>query len=162
MGCPRPNTPRSDPYDIGELAEPLRSRIWTAVLMAPGHGLVLVSGFRDPGRQWDIRHDRVPHGQECNPAVKAHPATAVPYSSDHQRRTAADMGGRALQWLIDHRASLGLALTVSSEDWHFSADRKDTRTGRVHNHPTIPIIPYGVIPPGTCQIAIASVMAPCF
>lgn len=142
MSCPRPDTERSNPKDVGELAEPLRSRIAQAIADAPGKGLVLVSGFRDPGRQWDLRHQRCP-GRECDKRCKGYPVTAVPYASKHQTREAADMGGRALDWLIANRERYGLALTVSSENWHFEADRRDVRTGRVHNRPTVPIAPYG-------------------
>lgn len=138
MTCLRPNVPRSNPKDVNELAEPLRSRIKAAIRDAPTKGLVLVSGYRDPGRQWDLRHERC-RGRECNSACKGYPVTALPGQSNHQRRTAADMGGRDLQWLIDNRERYGLALTVRSENWHFEADRVDVRTGRMHNRPTASI-----------------------
>lgn len=142
MSCPRPNTPRSDAKSVAELAEPLKSRIWTVIQDAPTKGLVLVSGFRDPGRQWDLRHDRCP-GRECDRACKGYPITAVPYASNHQKRTAADMGGRDLNWLIANRARYGLGLTVRSENWHFEASGTDTRTGLKIGNPTVRIIPYG-------------------
>jgi hypothetical protein len=150
MSCARPDTTRSDPRDIGELAEPLRSRIHTMVQDAPTQGLVLVSGFRDPGRQWDLRHDRCP-GRECDKTCKGFPTTAVPATlvdgewvggSLHQHRRAADMGGRELDWMIEHRAEYGLGLTVPSENWHFEAEGTDVRTGRRIPAPTRRIIPW--------------------
>lgn len=151
MSCPRPNTPRSDPKDVGELAEPLRSRISTAIHDAPAAGLVLVSGYRDPGRQWDLRHERC-RGRECDSGCKGYPVTAVPArlvdgewvgGSKHQHRKAADMGGRDLDWLIRNRFAYGLVLTVKSENWHFEAEGIDARTGRRAGPPTVRIIPYG-------------------
>lgn len=155
MSCPRPNTVRSDPKAVGELAEPLRSRIYTAMQDAPTRGLVAVSLYRDPGRQWDLRHQRC-RGRECDPACKGYPVTAVPAQlingqwvggSKHQHRKAADMGGRDLDWLIANRARYGLGLTVRSEDWHFEAEGTDSRTGRKIGAPTVRILPY----PGTSR-----------
>lgn len=142
MTCLRPNVARSDPRSVAELAEPLRSRIAQAITDAPGRGLVLVSGYRDSGRQWDLRHERCP-GRECSTACKGYPVTARPGTSKHEKRLAADMGGAALSWLIAHREAYGLALTVASENWHFEAGARDTRTGRVHNRPTVAIRPFG-------------------
>lgn len=88
-------------------------------LDAPRAGLVLVSGYRDPGRQWDLRHDRVPHGQECNPAYRGYPVTAIPFASHHQTRQAADIGGRDLSWALANHRRYGLARTVPSEAWHY-------------------------------------------
>ena len=133
---------------MGELAEPLRSRIWTAIHDAPTGGLVLISGYRDDGRQWDLRHDRCP-GRECDPACRGNPVTALPGRSNHGRRKAADMGGRALGWLITNRAAYGLGLTVRSENWHFEAEGTDSRTGRRIGAPTVRIIPYGQQPQRT-------------
>lgn len=118
MGCPRPNTPRSNPKDMGQLAEPLRSRLQTMMGDAPGGGLVLVSGFRDPGRQWDLRNARCP-GRECDRGCRGKPLTALPGSSNHQRRTAADIGGRNLAWANRNKARYGLKTPVRGEPWHF-------------------------------------------
>ena len=151
MGCPRPNVPRSDPYDLGELVKDLRDRLYTLFHDAPTRGLTLVSGYRDPGRQWDLRAQRVGTANACNPAVRAVPATAVPAQwngsawvggSDHQRRTAADIGGRELQWAINNRARYGLGLTVLSENWHFQAHGIDKRTRRPIPAPTVRILEY--------------------
>ena len=144
MACRRPDTPRSDTKSVGELAEPLRSRIATAIGDCP-HGLVLMSGYRDPGRQWDLRHERCP-GRECDRSCRGYPVTAVPYASRHQTREAADMGGTGLSWLIARRAAYGLGLTVRSENWHFEAAGVDTRTGRRIGAPPVPIRPYSTGP----------------
>lgn len=133
----RPPVSYSDPRDVEELAEPLRSRIRAAIADAPTGGLVLVSGYRTPWMQWLLRHERVP-GHECDPAYPASPVTALPGRSRHNTRQAADMGGRELAWLIANRAAYGLALTVRSENWHFEADAVDVRTGRRHHNPTAP------------------------
>jgi peptidoglycan hydrolase-like protein with peptidoglycan-binding domain len=129
MSCLRPNTPRSNPKDIGELAEPLRSRLRTMMDDAPGHGLVLVSGFRDPGRQWDLRHERCP-GRECDRGCRGFPLTALPGRSNHQRRTAADIGGRNLAWANRVKARYGLATPVRGEPWHFEAAGRPSVTIR--------------------------------
>lgn len=150
MSCPRPNTPRSDAKDLGQLREPVRSRLYTAFLDAPRKGLVLVSGLRDPGRQWDLRHERC-RGRECDPSCRGYPATATPAKfvdgewvggSHHQTGRAGDVGGRDLDWLIAHRFEYGLGLTVSSENWHFEADGIDSRTHRRIPAPTRRIIQY--------------------
>jgi hypothetical protein len=120
MACPRPNTPRSNPKDISELAEPLRSRLQKMMDDAPGGGLVLVSGFRDPGRQWDLRHARCP-GRECDGGCRGKPLTALPGHSNHQRGTAADIGGRNLAWANRNKSQYGLATPVRGEPWHFEA-----------------------------------------
>lgn len=133
-GCARPNTPRSDPKDIGQLAEPLRSRL--ATMMADLGGLVLVSGYRDAGRQWDLRRERCP-GRECSRSCKGYPTTALPGSSNHQRRTAADIGGRNLAAANRVKAAYGLHTPVPGEPWHFEA----------HGTPTRKIRPYGGTPP---------------
>ena len=146
MTCLRPNVARSNPKAVAELAEPLRSRISQAIADAPGQGLTLVSGYRDSGRQWDLRHERCP-GRECSTSCKGYPVTARPGTSKHEKRLAADMGGRALSWLIANREAYGLALTVRSENWHFEADARDARTGRVHNRPTRTIRPFNTTPP---------------
>jgi peptidoglycan hydrolase-like protein with peptidoglycan-binding domain len=130
--CPRPNTRMSNPKDIGELAEPLRSRLQTMMDDAPGRGLVLVSGYRDPGRQWDLRHARCP-GRECDRGCRGFPLTAIPGRSNHQRRTAADIGGRNLTWANRVKARYGLATPVRGEPWHFEA------VGR----PSVTIRPFG-------------------
>lgn len=153
MGCPRPNTPRSNPYDLGELEKPIRDRLYTLFHDAPNRGLTLVSGYRDPGRQWDLRTpDRgIPAGQQCNPAYKGRPPTATPAvwngkeyvgGSDHQRRLVGDIGGRDLQWAIDNRARYGLGLTVRTENWHYKASGTDVRTGRPIPAPSVRILEY--------------------
>lgn len=149
MSCPRPNTPRSDPKNLGELSEPLRSRVWTAMLDAPRFagggpsGLTTVSGLRDAGRQWDLRHARCP-GQECDRSCKGYPVTAVPYASKHQTGEAVDLGGVDLDWLIENRSRYGLGLTVRSEDWHFEASGTDARTGKPIPSPSVPVVPFPV------------------
>ncbi len=151
MSCARPDTPRSDAKSVAELGEPLRSRVHTAILDAPTNGLVLVSGYRDPGRQWDLRRERC-RGRECDRSCKGVPTTGLPAvfdgtnwvgGSKHQHRAAADMGGRELDWLIANRFQYGLGLTVKSESWHFEAAGTDTRTGSSIAAPTHRIIPFG-------------------
>lgn len=141
MSCARPNVKRSNPKDIGELDQVLRDRIWTAIVDCP-LPLILVSGYRDSGRQWDLRHDRCP-GRECSTSCKGYPVTARPGTSKHEKRKAADMGGQGLSWLISNRARYGLGLTVRSEDWHFEAEGIDSRTGRRIGNPTVRILRYG-------------------
>lgn len=123
----------TDPKDIGELAEPLRSRIWTVVQDAPNHGLVLVSGRRSPWQQYLLRAERVGQARAFDRDYPGNPRTAIPYSSHHQTGTAADMGGTALSWLVANERRYGLARTVSSERWHFEAS----------GTPTTRILPYG-------------------
>ena len=140
MTCLRPNVARSDPRSVAELAEPLRSRIAQAITDAPGRGLVLVSGYRDSGRQWDLRHERCP-GRECSTACKGYPVTARPGRRRHEKRLAADMGGSALSWLI---------ATARPTAWRSPSARRTgttrpapaTRTGRNHNRPTVTIRPF--------------------
>lgn len=150
MSCPRPDTPRSNPVDLGELANPLRDRLYTMFIDAPDRGLTGVSMYRDPGRQWDLRHDRVP-GHECDSAYKGHPTTAVPAQlvngvwvggSHHQHRTAADIGGRAMRWARENCHRYGLGQTVRNEDWHYEAEGIDVRTGRRIPAPTVRILRY--------------------
>lgn len=149
--CQRPNVPRSDAKDLGELEKPLRDRIWTAMQHSPRKsaggpsGLALVSGYRDPGRQWDLRHERVPAGQECNPKVKAYPATAVPYASDHGRRKAADVGGVDLLWLYRNCRAFGLWHNVSTENWHYVVS--GTPTVRIIEYPGVAYDNAGPITP---------------
>jgi hypothetical protein len=135
-GCARPNTPRSDPKDMAQLAEPLRSRL--ATMMADLGGLVLVSGYRDAGRQWDLRRERCP-GRECSRSCKGYPTTALPGSSNHQRRTAADIGGRNLNAANRVKAAYGLHTPVPGEPWHFEATAKaPTKTIRPFGPPAPP------------------------
>jgi hypothetical protein len=117
-----------------ELAEPLRSRLQTMMGDAPNHGLTLVSGFRDPGRQWDLRHERC-RGRECDRGCRGFPLTALPGASNHQRRTAADIGGWELAWANRVKASYGLATPVRGEPWHFEAA----------GNPTKPIRPFAAV-----------------
>ncbi len=138
-GCARPNTQRSNPKDMGELAEPLRSRL--ATMMADLGGLVLVSGYRDAGRQWDLRRERCP-GRECSRTCKGYPTTALPGSSNHQRRTAADIGGRNLAAANRVKAAYGLHTPVPGEPWHFEATAKaPTKTIRPYGAPPKPPAP---------------------
>ena len=146
MGCPRPNTPRSDPKDLGELVKPLRDALWTMMQDAPRKGLVLVSGYRDAGRQWDLRHDRCP-GRECDPSCKGHPTTALPGRSNHGKRTAGDMGGRDLAWFVANVRRYGLHLPVRGENWHAELSGRS---------PSVRILTY----PGWCYDAPAKLDAP--
>lgn len=155
----RPNTPKSNPKDIAFLAEPLRSRAHQMIVDVPWKGeLYVVSGMRDPGTQWDLRDQRVGRSRIWNNAYKGTPTTAVPArwngtawtgGSKHQTGEAIDFGGteRAMSWMHDNRERYGLARTVSSERWHMEANRRDTRTGRIHNNPTATIRPYGQTTP---------------
>lgn len=119
MSCQPPVT-YADPRDVGELAEPLRSRVAQLIGDAPGDGLLLVSGMRSPYQQWLLRHERCP-GQECDRACRGRPLTAVPYASRHQRGEAADLGGRALRWAGTRASDYGLVRPVPGEPWHFEA-----------------------------------------
>jgi hypothetical protein len=88
---------------------------------APNDGLTLVSGARSPWQQYLLRRDRVGAALAFNRNYPGHPRTAIPYSSNHQKGLAADMGGRDLSWLIAQESRYGLARTVRSENWHFEA-----------------------------------------
>lgn len=135
MAC-KPPVEYADPRDVGQLAEPLRSRIAQAIKDAPTGGLILVSGKRTDWQQWLLRHDRCP-GRECDPGCKGSPTTARPGRSNHRNISAdiaaADMGGRDLDWLIANERKYGLARTVPGEKWHFE----------VVGPATVPITPYG-------------------
>lgn len=131
-GCARPNTPRSDAKDIGQLDHDLADRIWTMMRHAPRRALYAVSLFRDPGRQWELRRERCP-GHECDFArCKGYPTTATPYGSNHTKRLAADLGGLDLDWAWRNAARFGLHTPVKGEKWHFEK----------HGTPQVPIIPY--------------------
>jgi hypothetical protein len=117
----------ANPKDVGELVEPLRSRIYTVIQDAPNHGLVLVSGHRSPWQQYLLRVGRVGASRAFNRNYPGYPRTAIPYSSQHQKGLAADMGGTALEWLYENRTAYGLAKTVSSELWHYEAVGTPTR-----------------------------------
>lgn len=146
----RPNVATSDPKDIDQLAEPLRTRIRAIIADCPHRGeLGLVSGLRDPGRQWDLRLGRVGHANIWRSPPTGSPITAVPArynpalnrwvgGSRHQTGEAADLGGtaRAMAWMRANRERYGLALTVRTEGWHLEANRRDVHTGRVHDRPT--------------------------
>lgn len=121
-----------DPHDVGALKEPLRSRIYTAIQDAPNNGLALVSGARSPWQQYLLRVERVGASRAFNRNYPGSPRTAIPYSSNHQKGLAADMGGRDLGWLIAQESRYGLARTVRSENWHFEAV----------GSPIVRIIPY--------------------
>ena len=140
MSCPRPATPRSNPKDWGQIAQPLRDRAWT---MAQDYGLVLVSGYRDPGRQWDLRHERAP-GHECDNAYKGSPVTAVPAQfingewvggSKHQHRQAVDLGGSRLADARKVCESYGLVDNVPSEAWHYQTGGAPSRPIRSYPGP---------------------------
>jgi len=138
IGCKRPNVPPKDAKALADVAEPLRSYLHTAIIDARAEGLslYLVSGGRSDGQQWDLRHDRVPHGHECDPAYKGNPRTAIPGRSNHRNLSptiaAADMGG-ALAWLHRHADDYGIHFPVPGENWHAEI------TGRT---PLRPIIPF--------------------
>lgn len=145
MGCPRPNVPDLDAHNLRDVAEPLRSILHTAEIRAAAEGrhLGLTSGGRSDGQQWDARrYNGVPHGQECNPAYKGHPTTALPGKSRHRNTgkyengklvAAADMNGD-LAWLHANADNLGIHFPVPNEAWHAEV------TGR---KPKWEIIPYG-------------------
>lgn len=149
----RPNTPTSNPRDVEALQGNTKPRVKAMLRDCPYKGeLTLVSGLRDPGRQWDLRRARVGTANIWKFPPRGNPVTAVPArwnatlkrwlgGSKHQEGTAADMGGtaRAMKWMRDNREAYGLALTVSSENWHLEADKYDTRTKRYHNKPTVRI-----------------------
>lgn len=155
----RPNTARSDPTNVEHLAEPLRSRARQLIADCP-YSLYVVSGLRDPGRQWDLRRDRVGYANIWNPRYRGNPTTAVPArwnkasgrwegGSRHQTGEAVDFGGSeaGMQWWHDHREAYGIAKTVPGERWHGEADRRDIFTGRIHNNPTALIRPTKPPPP---------------
>ncbi len=121
MSCAPPPVSYADPTDVGQLAEPLRSRIAALIGHAPTGGLVLISGRRSPYQQWLLRHQRCP-GQECDPACAGRPRTALPGASNHQRGTAADLGGRELAWARSVMRLYGLHTPVTGEAWHFEVD----------------------------------------
>lgn len=173
MSCPRPNTERSNPKDWGEIAQPLRDRAWT---MAQDYGLYLVSGYRDPGRQWDLRHERVP-GHECDNAYKGSPVTAVPAQfingewvggSRHQHREAVDLGGARLDDARKVCESYGLIDNVPSEAWHYQtggAPSRPIRTypGPSYDDPPTPPTPkdwFDMATQAELEAAIAKVVAP--
>jgi hypothetical protein len=123
----------ADPHDVGQLAEPLRSRIYTVIQDAPNNGLTLVSGRRSPWQQYLLRAGRVGASLAFNRNYPGVPRTAIPYSSEHQKGKAADMGGTAMSWLSQNRTRYGLARTVSSESWHYEAI--GTPTARILPYP---------------------------
>lgn len=134
MAC-QPIVSYANPRDIGELAEPLRSRVAKMINDAPTHGLILISGKRTDYQQWLLRHERCP-GQECDSACKGHPTTALPGHSNHRnldaQHCAADLGGRDLDWAGRNEARYGLNRPVSGEKWHFEPN----------GNPTVPIPPW--------------------
>lgn len=91
---------------------------------------MLVSGKRTDWQQYLLRRERC--GKLwCSRACKGHPTTARPGTSNHRNLgptiSAADMGGRDLDWLIKHRHEYGLELTVPGERWHFEPRGTPTR-----------------------------------
>lgn len=140
MGCPRPNVPNKNPRNWMDLHPVLRDRLWTARVdaMKERLSLELNSGGRSDGQQWDLRHGRVPRGQECNPAYKGSPTTAVPGRSRHRNLSfdisAADMMGTGLGWLHRHQADYGIHFPVPGEAWHAEPTKAAPRKS---------ILPYG-------------------
>lgn len=142
MSC-RPPEEYADPRDMGSLAEPLRSRMHTAMIHAKraGGSLWLVSGLRTRWQQYLLRQAHGCAGRECDRTCKGTPVTALPgvknddgvwiSGSKHQRGEAADMGG-SLTWLYQNRYAFGLEKTVSTEPWHYEAK----------GEPTVAIIPW--------------------
>lgn len=141
MGCPRPNTPRSDPKDMSQLTGSLRSRLQTMMDDAPGGILGLVSGRRDAGTQWDLRHARCPD-RECDGGCRGNPLTALPGKSNHQRGTAADISGSRSLWANQNKSRYGLATPVRGEPWHFEA----------RGHPSVAIRQFGDVGPTEDQL----------
>lgn len=129
MGCPRPDVPSLNAKAWGDVHVELRNRLWTARhdAMAQRLTLELNSGGRSDGQQWDLRHGRVPRGQECNPAYKGSPTTAIPGRSRHRNLSfdisAADMMGTGLGWLHRHQADYGIHFPVPGEAWHAEPTR---------------------------------------
>lgn len=126
----------SNPKDFGELEQPLRDAIWTMrrdCLAATGGALYCNSGYRTPWMQWLLRHGRV-KGHEFDARYPASPRTALPGSSNHQKRKACDLGGTttALAWCNRNSRRYGLTFPVPGEDWHVER--------RVP--PTVPLIAY--------------------
>lgn len=129
MDCPRPNVPSLNAKSWLDVHYVLRDRLWTARVDAAKEGLRLElnSGGRSDGQQWDLRRGRVPRGQECNPAYKGSPTTAVPGRSRHRNLSfdisAADMMGTALGWLHRHQREYGIHFPVPGEAWHAEPTR---------------------------------------
>ena len=159
----RPNTARSDPSNVEDLVEPCRSRVRQLIADCP-FTLYLVSGLRDPGRQWDLRLGRVGYANIWNYPPRGNPTTAVPArwdyaakqwvgGSKHQHGLAADLGGSesGMAWMHANRERYGLAKTVPGERWHLEPDKRDLYTGRVHDNPTA-LIGTKPTPPPTPEI----------
>ena len=122
MTC-RPPVDYANPRDLAQVAEPLRSRLWTAINDSPNGGLILVSGKRTDWQQYLLRQSHGCKGRECDRGCKGTPTTAVPGRSNHRNLggsvAAADMGGIDLDWLGRHEADYGLHRPVPGEKWHF-------------------------------------------
>lgn len=105
---------------LGQLAEPLRSRV-AQLLAAAGDQVWIVSGRRTMDEQIQLR--RAHCGTTwadiwTKRASECHPATAIPGTSLHETGRAVDLGGNlALAEQLGGR--LGLATPVPGEAWHF-------------------------------------------
>ena len=139
----RPNVPRSNPKDFGELEPVLRDRLWT---MCEDYDLHPVSLYRDPGRQYDLRLERVGLANIWNNAIKGSPVTAVPArwnpatgewegGSKHQHRKAGDIGGARLADARKVCESYGLVDNVPSEAWHYQTGGAPSRPIRSYPGP---------------------------
>lgn len=137
--CPEPPGPDYNSKDWGALDKTLRDALWTAKLYIERTWrlrLELNSGRRSRRQQWRLRRGRVPRGQECNPAYKGNPPTAIPGASKHQNeskeRSAADMMGSGLGKLHEIQNLVAIHFPVRGENWHAENNLK--------RKPTIPII----------------------
>lgn len=109
-------TPSTDP---DRLAEPLRSIV--KGLIASGQGVTLVSGWRSPAQQIDLRREHCgPSHYDIyeKPSSQCRPPTARPGTSKHEKGLAADLGGN-LAYVEAQASRLGIAQTVAGERWHW-------------------------------------------
>lgn len=131
----------SNPKDFGELEAPLRDSIWTMRLdchAATGGWIECNSGYRTAWMQWLLRHERVP-GHEFDSRYPGSPRTALPGSSNHQRRKACDLlypSTAAQRWCRSNAWRYGLAYTVSTENWHVERKSSSSVPLRAYPGPT--------------------------